>query len=106
MQKKQTLKASMHEKSDYTKYKKVNEGIKFLKLAANKMFSQSEDDLGREEPESSATNYLKYLRLLIILSVALYVFFAIVFEAFLKISDVKAKNTSLETKNILSFNLT
>ena len=39
LKKKQTMKASMHEKSDYTKYKKVNEAIKFMKLAANKMFS-------------------------------------------------------------------
>ena len=95
----------MHEKSDYTKYKKVNEGIKFLKLAANKMFSQNENDLEREEPESSATNYFKYVRLLTTLFVGVYLFIAIVYDAFLKIGVEKIKNTSVAMKNILSYDL-
>ena len=32
-------------------------------LAANKMFSLNENDLEKEEPEKSSTNYFKYIKL-------------------------------------------
>ena len=77
-----------------------------MKLAANKIFSENENDLEREEPESSATNYFKYLKILTTLGVGTYLFIEIAIKMFKKIGKIKLQNTSTEMKKALYYNLT
>ena len=53
------------------------------------MFSYSEEELEREEPESSSKNYVKYLKKLVTVLVVFYLLTTIVVENFSKIETKK-----------------
>ena len=53
------------------------------------MFSFNEEELEREEPESSSKNYVKYLKKLVTVLVVFYLFTTIVVENFSKIGTKK-----------------
>ena len=77
------------QKKELIKNKTVNDAVNFIPLASNEMFSFNENELEKEEPEASRTNYGKYFKKLVTVFVILYLFFMIVLEAFAKINTSK-----------------
>ena len=69
------------------------------------MFSFNEEELEREEPESSSKNYVKYLKKLVTVLVVFYLFTAIVLENFNKIGTKKIQTVGTDMKSFYSFDL-
>ena len=69
------------------------------------MFSFNEEELEREEPESSSKNYVKYLKKLMTVLVIFYLFTEIVLENFNKIGTKKIQTVGTDMKTFYSFDL-
>jgi len=54
--------------------------MKLAQSVANAMFSKNVNDLEKEEPEKSGTNYGKYFKQLVVLVVFIYLFISIAYQ--------------------------
>jgi hypothetical protein len=69
------------------------------------MFNFNENELEKEEPESTSKNYAKYLKKLMTVFVVFYVFLTIVIGNFKLIGTKKIQTVGTDMKSDLSFDL-